>query len=89
MRWLREFFRPALKCLRLGHAARFEKRYFYRYPARGFRSVVDDVTEERQECGRCGEGLSEWVETRYSGLQGLSMSSDRWDRLKQDGRLDY
>lgn len=91
MRWFREFFRPSLKCERLGHdvAKRPAKRHFYRYPGRGFRSVADDVTEEREECGRCGEGLTDWTETRYSGLQGLTMSSDRWDQLKCEGRLDY
>jgi len=91
MSWLREFFRPALKCVRLGHCSpkKPTERHFYRYPGRGFRSVADDVTEERDECSRCGEGLTGWVETHYSGLQGLSMSSDRWNRLKRDGRLDY
>jgi hypothetical protein len=89
MRWLCEFFRPALICERTGeHSTVREKRHFYRYPSRWFRAITDEVTEIRILCSRCGQVQHDWEETVVRELSGLTMSSERWRELRENGTLE-
>lgn len=85
MRWLREFFRPTLKCERLGHVEGF------RQVRRGYTSsrfgVADSVTQSRAFCPRCKTSLGKWIEDRRRKIDSLSMPTDDWDRLEADGEF--
>lgn len=50
-------------------------------------NVVERVKQTRKACKHCFYSEEEWVEHYLCGLQGLSMSSDRWDKLREEGYL--
>ena len=85
MRLLREFFRPALKCARLGHQPCRELRETIRQPEARYASVADQCEESRTACARCGAGLSEWQVDDRTWLQGLTSSHEQARRLRRDG----
>lgn len=87
MRWLDELLHPDRKCQRVGHRmAEFKVRLFLYPPESSFRCVADRATEVWRQCRRCGHREEPEIINRR-GLQGLKMSSDDWDRLREAGRL--
>lgn len=87
LRWLDELRDPAKKCARLGHKMRRWTVRVYLYPPEYRWSHVADTGEEAHaRCRRCGH-VEPVVTTRLGGLNGLSMSSEKWDRLRKDGRV--
>lgn len=84
MQWLKEIFRPRLKCRRVGHRPKEETRRTYRRPE-ACGSVVDGCREKRTVCGRCREVLSGWEVTDREGYQSATLPSEMWDELKHDG----
>lgn len=85
-RWLSEFFHPSRKCERLGHDMGEVRQRVYLYPAKHWDHVADDVVEVTPQCRRCRHRGETKIKKR-SGLHGLTMSGDRWDTLKSEGRL--
>ncbi len=85
------FFNRKKKCDRVGHKLRVQTRTGFRYPPRQgfgfFGGVVERVTEEKTDCRRCGANIIPYTEVGYTTLQGLSMPSASWDKLKRDGVL--
>lgn len=89
-RWLRELGNPAAKCARLGHRMEDQRQRVYLYPPEGAfsgRCVADRAVEKFQRCRRCGHETEREIADR-TGLTGLTMTSDRWDALEADGRVE-
>lgn len=89
-RWFREFGKPALKCARLGHRMAECSIRVFLYPPEGIfrmRHVADRAVEKFQRCRRCGHETEREITDR-SGLNGLSMPSEKWDRLEAEGRVE-
>lgn len=85
MRWIREFFRPALKCERLGHSPRPEVRRIA-VAGGGFRRVMTLYDESWSVCSVCGE-KQPIPESRIEvdGFQSVSMPSEDFEKLRKDG----
>jgi len=86
MRWWREFWKPELKCERIGHVPRERKRWGTRYPST-MRGVADSVTEKGEICDRCGEVLKPWHEVGRHPIHKLTMDSASWNKLEEEGEL--
>lgn len=89
MRWFAELLDPSRKCARLGHRMQDRRVRVYLYPPEGvFRSrhVADRAVEVTPTCERCGHAETTRTEGR-EGLNGLTMESANWDRLRDKGRL--
>lgn len=83
---IREYFKPSLKCARIGHDIRTAETKRFEYPSKGWRGVADEVRYKYEYCNRrgcCHEQLKE--ETSRETINSLSMSSERWDTLKKRG----
>ena len=83
IRFLREIFKPRLKCLRLGH-----KRGTYRYKIRKFSfnwgEVCADYDCLRDECLRCGEPLTDFYKfEKTRSYTSVTMTKDVWDKLPE------
>lgn len=87
IRFMSEFFRPEKKCDRLGHVPGVARSKGWKWPGEGYRSVADEVIESRPCCCRCNVTLGEVSFEITDSLQGLSMASSKWDKLKEDGFL--
>ena len=88
MRWLKELFRPRLKCERLGHREEPQQRRTFRWPPESrWAGVADRCAEKRTVCGRCGAQLAPWAITERRPIDSLSMPQPDWDRLRTDGVL--
>lgn len=85
MRWLREFFRPSLRCARLGHRPTDRRRSTIRPNEGAFRGVADSCEETRQICKVCKESLSEWQIVKRAPIHSLSMPKEHWSILDRDG----
>ncbi|KKM79725.1 hypothetical protein LCGC14_1347120 [marine sediment metagenome] len=88
IRWWREFRAPSLKCGRLGHLRIVMRRRGRMLPGEhSFRSVADNVVQERPQCARCHGGLGDWAVVSRDSIQSLTMPDDMWRRLKENGAL--
>jgi hypothetical protein len=85
-RWISEIGHPEKKCARVGHDVRISERQAYLYPAKGMWHVADRARFERSYCRRCQADYGE-REISRTGLNGLTMDSDRWDALRANGKL--
>ena len=84
LRFIRELFKPSLKCARVGHRTGHRER-------RGFCSdskdgVADRIIERQQACMRCKAELSPWEVVFSRPIHSLSMPSDDMDELRSTGR---
>lgn len=87
MRLLKELFNSKAKCERVGHKMRSYERQVYFYPSEfRFRCIADSATEVVHYCARCQEKFDIEVKNR-TGLNGLTMSTPDWDKLKAEGVL--
>lgn len=85
-RWFRELRDPALKCERVGHRLAVLWRRGLVHPHRSsFRSVADNVTQEKVSCTRCGLDHTDWVVVKRSSLQGLSAPQSTYDAMDNGG----
>jgi hypothetical protein len=85
MQFLRELFRPSLKCSRIGHKTGHRER-------RGLcadsdHGVADSIIERQEACMRCDAALSPWEVVHSRTIHSLSMPSDDMDELRSTGRL--
>lgn len=78
---MRKFF-----CGLFGHYAHRQVRSWYVSPRYYSIHVADQIVEERLSC-HCEQNNSEWDEIDRSGINSLSMSSERWALLRRDGRI--
>lgn len=76
----------AVLCSRGEHELRTITEKAYRWPGEGYHSVADKTKETREICRHC-DFATEWKILDRSGLNGLTMSGERWDQLKEEGRL--
>lgn len=88
MQIVREFFRPSLKCERLGHKPVREVRGpGYVMPSGSRSAVADGATIVRHICPRCRAELSDTTfEDRYP-IHSLSMASSRMNKLRDCGYI--
>ena len=87
-RAMAEFFCPARKCERIGHAEVEDVNIEgFAWPSTGFRGVADDFVGLLHVCERCREQMREPTITHRSSIHSLEMDSDRWRRLKAKGFL--
>lgn len=87
LRFLKEIIRPELKCKRIGCKHTHRNYTGYEYPPEwSYRAVADEISGKIYYCPRCKKQHNRTVENR-SGLQGLTMPSSRWNKLKEDGVL--
>ena len=88
MRWWRELKDPGLKCERVGHDPREERTAVFLYPPEHWsRAVADRAVEVETRCRRCRKLFDSKIVER-SGIHGLTMPSDRWERLRTNGRIE-
>ncbi len=78
---MRKFF-----CELFGHHIRRQVRTWYVSPRYYSIHVADEIVEERFSC-YCEQEDSDWTEVDRSGINSLSMSSDKWALLRRDGRI--
>lgn len=85
MRWIREFFRPSLKCERLGHSFRPETRQVAAEGG-GFRNVITIYDESWEVCSVCGaaEAIPD-SRKMVTGFQSASLPSSFWNKMREDG----
>ena len=88
LRWLSEFRNPSLKCVRLGHDWKEEKRTGYvrpwTLPGHYFRAVVVRIKQQREICQRCKilhPEKGEWKTFFSAGIQVFSSSLEEFDKL--------
>lgn len=85
----RRFYHEFL-CRRGAHEMIVERENAYRWPSthRAWPTfgVADRTVETRLRCRHCGEATT-WKIMVCDPLNGLSLNSDRWDQLKQEGRI--
>ena len=76
------------RCAERGHKMRLVTRRGYRWPPESWSSVADAVTQQRKECRRwrCG-AADEWETVSRRSVHSLSMPSDWWDILREEGVL--
>lgn len=86
-RWFAESRNPSLKCERVGHNMRDREYRVYLYPPIARWAVAERAWMKQAACRRCNHAEPE-SEISRTGLDGLTMDSDRWDILKRDGRLE-
>lgn len=85
-RWWREFWKPALRCARVGHeAAIYHRRGTRRSNA--YRYVAEGVTQRRLQCSRCGTPESDWADLPETvrGFTGYSAPEATHDRVMYGG----
>ena len=88
--WLRELFRPSLKCDRLGHDWDQITIRGFQWPAENsWRHVADSVTVTIHDCRRCRvrERQESDEVKRREGISSLEMPTPDWERLKERGFL--
>lgn len=90
-RMLEEMRNPRLKCKRVGHNMRTETYRYYEESSREkdifwLRYVAVRVVYEQQRCVRCGHETS-LEEVDRTGLHGLTMSDDMWEKMRREGRV--
>ena len=72
-------------CNVLGHHIRRHVRAWYvKSEYSGY--VADELVEERLSC-LCKQKDSGWEKIDQSGINSLSMSSERWALLRRDGKV--
>ena len=88
MRWLKEFFRPSLKCARIGHVSGYrEVREGFTKDTKGYRTVADEVIQLRPICPRCSEPQGEWSDDYRSGINSLTLDTDKYRILDREGAI--
>lgn len=85
-RWLSEIGKPERKCARVGHRMIDREYRAYIYPPIARWAVAERAWFKEPRCTRCGH-TEEEQEISRTALDGLTMSADKWDLLKRDGRL--
>lgn len=85
MRWLKEFFRPALKCQRVGHKMALEPGYILKRGDAGLGKLLVRYSCDIPTCKRCGltEQPEHLIETNYYSTASLPRS--KWDELRENG----
>ncbi len=73
-------------CNLFGHCARRDVRAWYVRPKYRSIHVADELVEERFSC-LCKQEDSGWEEIDRSGINSLSMSSERWALFRRDGKV--
>ncbi len=69
-----------------GHRIRRHVRGWYVEPRYRSIHVADEIVEERHSCF-CGQENSDWIEIERSGINSLSMFSERWATFRRDGKI--
>lgn len=86
MRWLKEFFKPSLKCERLGH--NFEtKRLIIRKLGREPTIIAEDFAATENCCSRCNFKCPIITWQRKDWYSSVSMPNEMWDELHDNGYL--
>jgi len=80
MRWWREWRKPKLRCMRLGH----------RWATRWRRGFIDDiriyeVEQERVVCRRCDEARGGWETIDRDHLASLTGPADMFRAMRREG----
>lgn len=86
MRWLKEFFNPALFCERKGHdfkivRGRVRKRDKDRI------SICVDYKADIRECKNCGKKELEKIVEYIEGYSSVTMPNSMWDELREKGYI--
>lgn len=89
MRLWKEFCNPSLKCIRVGHTPRKQRRKLYRKPELvGWGTgVADSVVEQRIVCIRCNEVLKQPKQISALTIHSLSMPGDDMDLFEEHGNF--
>ena len=90
MRWWREFRNPILKCQRLGLCKPRTTTFSgYRLPVGELerRYVAFRESGTVMKCSRCGLELDRNV-TESEALDGLTLDTDVYAKLRKNGRVD-
>jgi hypothetical protein len=82
---LNEFRKPALKCERLGHDVKQERRRYFSEPENYRMHVADRCIDGREVCKRCRVVVSPWVVVQRTGIASLSMPVEHWEVLREFG----
>ena len=73
-------------CRLNGHRLYRQVRGWFVTPRYRSLHVADEVVEEQSRCF-CGVNKSGWEEIDRSGINSLSMSSEKWALLRRDGKV--
>jgi hypothetical protein len=84
-RWWNEFRKPALKCERVGHDVKQERRRYFSEPKNYRMHVADRCVDGREVCNRCRVIISPWVVVQRTGITSLSMPAEHWEVLREFG----
>lgn len=85
MRGIKEFFKPSLKCKRLGHKKETIK---LKIRKRGDTFILERLKCKIEKCNRCFKILSEPFDCKYiTGFTSVSMPQSCWDKLSEQGFL--
>jgi len=86
IRWFREWRDKNLKCERVGHKERTERRRGLLKSNNSW-SVATQFSEKRLVCSRCKLELEEWIRTEGSAVHSLSMPTADHEKLKEQGYI--
>lgn len=83
MRKIKEFFRPSLKCKRIGHVSVEASRKIrtdgnYQYAA-------IDYKQTYIKCSRCGKFIKEVSREKLDCWNGCKMPTYMWDEIRANG----
>lgn len=76
----------AFFCRLFGHGIRRQVRAWYVSPRYHSIHVADETVEGRFSC-LCKQEDTGWTEIDRSGINSLSMTSERWALLRRDGKI--
>lgn len=86
LRFIKELFRPSLKCARVGHNV-IKDVVRVRIRSSSWREVVADYSATIERCKRCGHKEPPVVGEKITGYTGCEMPSEMWDELDKNGYL--
>lgn len=86
IRFIKELFNPALKCIRRGHLFK-SKAIRIRKRSNELREIVADYNAVSSCCIRCDFRKPIEVLDKIEGYNRVGMSNERWDELDSKGFL--
>jgi len=88
LQYVKEFFRPELKCERLGHCFDTVTRKIRKKPDYGRRVVVIDYKAKFLVCSRCRKIEGEPFDLKeIDWFSSCTMPESQWDEIREHGYL--
>ena len=87
MRVIKEFFKPSLKCRRVGHEIVLSTKRIRRKSNR-WHEVVADFDASFTFCKRCGHETKLLKEEKVDSFASCSMPDYMWKAMEKDGFLE-